>query len=250
MPCPGERPTLVLIHGLVGSLDYFAPAERIPEARVLAPDLLGYGSRREVPTEDLSLAAQAERVARVIDRTPGGPLWLLGHSMGGAVAVLAAQLRRERIAGLIDVEGNLTERDCYWSGKIARKPPGKWERSYARMAADPEGFLVKSGVAPTPERVAWTAAILAFQPASTVRAMSGALVGEGLAPSFLRGLRRLLDGGLELHLLAGERSAADWGVPDFVRGQARSYAEIRGCGHLMMLEAPDRFCRAVARLLS
>ena len=111
---PPTPPTLLLVHGLVGSLTYFEPQRWMPSLQVQAVDLLGYGRNREVPAEELSLAGQAAHVAATLDTLPGGKIWLLGHSMGGAVAILAAQLRRERIAGLINVEGNFTEQDCYW----------------------------------------------------------------------------------------------------------------------------------------
>ncbi len=52
-----------------------------------------------------------------------------------------------------------------------------------------------------------------------------------------------------MHLVAGERSAADWDVPDFVRRAARSYTEQPGAGHLMMLEDPDAFCQIVNEIM-
>ena len=52
-----------------------------------------------------------------------------------------------------------------------------------------------------------------------------------------------------LNLIAGERSAEAWDVPAFVLAAARSYTEIAGAGHLMMLEEPAVFCRAVESVL-
>ena len=81
-----ETPTLLMIHGLIGSLDYFDPQSRMPNLHVITEDLLGFGQYSDTPTGELTLAAQADHVARCIDETPDGDLWLLGHSMGGAVA--------------------------------------------------------------------------------------------------------------------------------------------------------------------
>ena len=75
------KPSLVMIHGLIGSLDYFDPGERIGEARVTTPDLLGYGSRTGVPTRGLTLAGQAEHVVEPVRTLPEETVWLLGHSM-------------------------------------------------------------------------------------------------------------------------------------------------------------------------
>ncbi|MCH8965566.1 MAG: alpha/beta fold hydrolase, partial [Planctomycetes bacterium] len=85
-----NKPSLVMIHGLIGSLDYFDAGERIGETRVAMPDLLGYGSRAGAPTCGLTLAGQAEHVVGLIRALPDQTVWLVGHSMGGAVAMLAA----------------------------------------------------------------------------------------------------------------------------------------------------------------
>ena len=61
------RPCLVLIHGMAGSLDYFGPAARIANADVHALDLLGYGGFRNVPSDRLTLHAQAEHVISFVE---------------------------------------------------------------------------------------------------------------------------------------------------------------------------------------
>ena len=42
-----NKPVLLMIHGLVGTLDYFDPPKRIDSAEVHTIDLLGFGSQRE-----------------------------------------------------------------------------------------------------------------------------------------------------------------------------------------------------------
>jgi pimeloyl-ACP methyl ester carboxylesterase len=244
-----DKPTLVMIHGLVGSLRYFDPHTRLPGVNVVAEDLLGYGRHRDVPPQRLTLAAQAEHVVRRIHELPAEELWLLGHSMGGAVAVLAAQRRPEHIRCFINVEGNFTEKDAFWSQKIVAKQPDEWAAEYRAMQADPAGWLQRCGIQPDSQRTTWAEHILEHQSADTVRAMAKAILEETLVPEYLEAVRRLFDGGLPMHLIAGEKSAADWDVPDFVRAAAASYTEQPGVGHLMMLEDPDGFCRIVASIL-
>ena len=128
-----EKPTLVMIHGLVGSLDYFDPRSRLANVVVETPDLLGYGSHRESEPTRLTLAAQAEHVAGVISRLDAARVWLLGHSMGGAVAVLLADRWPDLIAGLINVEGNFTLKDAFCIiSVINRHSPDSSSRTRAR----------------------------------------------------------------------------------------------------------------------
>ena len=244
-----DKPTLVMIHGLVGSLDYFDPQARLSGATVIAEDLLGYGRQRDFPPDRLTLAAQADYVAQRIDELSAANLWLLGHSMGGAVAILAADRQAERLRGLINVEGNFTEKDAFWSRKIVEKQPDEWAEEYRQMQADPAGWLERCDVEPDPQRTAWAQHILEHQPASTVSAMAKALLNETLCPGYLDTVRRLLARGLPVRLVAGAQSAADWDVPDFVRTAAASYTEQPAVGHLMMLEDPDGFCRIVSSVL-
>lgn len=244
-----DRPTLFMIHGLVGSLYYFDPQARMAGVSVITEDLLGYGRHVDAPTDRLTLASQADYVAQFIDGLPDQGLWLLGHSMGGAVAVLAADRRPGRVGGIINVEGNFTEKDAFWSQKIAAKRPDEWAEEYRVMQEDPSGWLERCGIEPDPQRVTWAKHILTNQPASTVYAMSKALINETLDSGYLETVRRLLGRGLPMHLVAGAKSAVDWGVPDFVRVAAASYLEQPDAGHVMMLEAPSAFCDIVVSIL-
>ncbi len=238
-------PMLVMIHGLIGSLDYFDPGERIGEARVVTLDLLGYGSLAGAPIRGLTLAGQAEHVVGRVRALPDETVWLLGHSMGGAVAMLVADRIPDRIAGVINVEGNFTLKDAFWSARIAEQGLEDWTRDYRRMQCDCAGWLQKCGIEPSDERIRRAEAVFANQPAETVYAMSNAIVRETAAPAYLDCVRRVVERSCAVHLVAGERSAADWDVPDFVRQAARSYTEQPGAGHLMMLEDPDAFCQIV-----
>ena len=75
--------------------------------------------------------------------------------------------------------------------------------------------------------------------------MSRSLVDETFPPEYDAAVRRVIAQGVELHLIAGEKSAVSWNVPAFVRDAAASYHTIDRAGHLMMLEEPAAFCEAI-----
>lgn len=236
------RNRLVLLHGLLGSLTYFDPAIRLRDFDLLAPDMPGYGGPDAVPPKGLSLAGQADAVAAELRSAGGEPSWVLGHSVGGAIALLLADRAPELVKGVINVEGNFTLEDAFWTGKIAAQDPAGWGRDFAAMRADPAGWLRGAGIRPASKRVEWARAILDFQSAETIQAVAKAVIAETGAPGFLGTARRILDRGIPLVLVAGERSAAGWHPPDWARDRAAVNAVQSGAGHMMMLEDPDAFC--------
>ena len=72
--------------------------------RVLAPDLYGYGETDAWPgPAPMRLAHEAAIVGAVMDRC-GGPVDLVGHSYGGAVALYVALAHGDRLASLTLIE--------------------------------------------------------------------------------------------------------------------------------------------------
>ncbi|MHC4695279.1 MAG: alpha/beta fold hydrolase [Planctomycetota bacterium] len=244
-----DKPVLIMIHGLIGSLVYFDPADRIANTTVHTPDLLGYGKFRDVPAGPLTLQAQVDHVAERLELMGASDVWVLGHSMGGAIAVLLADQRPSLIRALINVEGNFTLKDAFLSRKIVAKRPEEWLDEYQALQSDIPAWVTRCGVSPTPQHVEWCKQLLLHQPAGTVYAMSKAIMTDTQQPDYLDAMHRVVDRGLPIHLIAGERSADAWDVPQFVRDAAVSYEIIPEAGHLMMLEEPDAFCKVVDRVL-
>ncbi|MCJ7811094.1 MAG: alpha/beta hydrolase [Dehalococcoidia bacterium] len=99
----GQGPPLVLIHGLGGSICNFR--YNIPvlsqHLRVVAHDLKGFGYSERPATGDYSLTAQARLVAELMDRLGIPRAAVLGHSMGGAIALRLATIWPEKVDRLI-----------------------------------------------------------------------------------------------------------------------------------------------------
>jgi pimeloyl-ACP methyl ester carboxylesterase len=100
---PGTSPSAepaVCIHGLGGSAQNWTDLADVLSDRLdgLALDLPGFG--RSGPAPRYTLAALADRVARVIEHTERGPVHLIGNSLGGAIAVRVAGLRPDLVRTL------------------------------------------------------------------------------------------------------------------------------------------------------
>lgn len=91
---------LLAVHGLTGhGARWRYVAGQLPEIAVAAPDLIGHGhSSWAAPwTIDANVAALIE----LIERSANGPVPVVAHSFGGAVALHLAATRPDLVAALI-----------------------------------------------------------------------------------------------------------------------------------------------------
>ncbi len=98
---PADAPTIVMLHGFTGSKEnWYRVAEQLEgKYRLLIPDLPGWGESERKAGEDYGFVAEAERVAAFIRTlSPGKPVVLLGHSMGGGIAPLVAARHPELVS--------------------------------------------------------------------------------------------------------------------------------------------------------
>ncbi len=107
LPEGEPRAVVVIAHGLGDHGGRYAQlaARLVAEGHaVYAIDHHGHG-RSDGPRARVSIDDAAEDLDRLAARTanehPGRPLFLLGHSMGGAVVLRCAARHQDRIAGLI-----------------------------------------------------------------------------------------------------------------------------------------------------
>ena len=100
-----DGPTVVLVHGLGGShlnWDLFAPL-LTAHARVHALDLPGFG-RSEPGERTANVRDNVVVLDRFVREVTGGPVVLVGNSMGGMVSVLEAQRSPAKVSGLVLVD--------------------------------------------------------------------------------------------------------------------------------------------------
>jgi pimeloyl-ACP methyl ester carboxylesterase len=98
----GTGPALLFIHGILGSQKQWGHlVDRLDEDhRLIVPDLFGHGQSAK-PVGDYSLGAHAATLRDLLDRLGIEQVSLVGHSLGGGIAMVFAYLFPERVDKLV-----------------------------------------------------------------------------------------------------------------------------------------------------
>lgn len=131
----GDR-VVILLHGLTGSGDYFgAGYDRLAcDARLVIPDLLGFGRSLGDEHDDYSLPAHLaalDRLARALD-LDGRPITVAGHSLGALLALHWAA-RRTDVEAVVCLSASLYADAGEADRHIATL--GLVDRTYGRQGA-------------------------------------------------------------------------------------------------------------------
>jgi pimeloyl-ACP methyl ester carboxylesterase len=235
---------------LIGHLRGSADTATALGYEALAPDLLGYGAQRDVAESDITLPAQvAELRAAIRHAYASAPVDVVGHSVGGVIALLLAAQWPDTVRRVVSVEGNFTLKDAFWSASLGRMSIAEVSAVLGDFERDPGAWLSRSGVLAAGANLATARDWLAFQPATTLRAMGRSIVAVTAVPGYLATVRKVFSS-RSVCLLAGERSRAGWDVPPWASELAAAEQAIAGAGHLLMLDQPDAFMRTVLGMLS
>ena len=248
----GEGETLVLVHGLGGSAaNWLALAPLLlPGRRVLVPELPGHGGSDPLPAA-ASLNAWADRIAGLLDE----PAAVVGHSLGGAVALRLAIRRPELVRALV-------------LAGAAGISSGKRRARYGLTVTG----LLKPGrkIAPHRRRVA-RSALLKTLVFGRWGASDPPALPENVAEAFLSGPARHTDTVSAAKALVRDDPRPDldrvqcstlllWGARDnqLPVGDAFEYARrlraplraIADCGHLLIGERPEACADAIESFLA
>ncbi|WP_048442007.1 alpha/beta fold hydrolase [Caenimonas sp. SL110] len=106
-PAPGKVP-LVMVHGwmdVAASWQFVVDAFKA-DHWVIAPDWRGYGLTTGSPVDNYWIPDYLADLDFLLDHySPDAPVNLVGHSLGGNVAMLYAGTRPDRIRRLVNLEG-------------------------------------------------------------------------------------------------------------------------------------------------
>jgi pimeloyl-ACP methyl ester carboxylesterase len=119
----GRGPALLLIHGIGDSSDTWLPVidDLARDYTVIAPDLLGHG-RSAKPRADYSPAAYANAMRDLLALLDIGRATVVGHSLGGGVAMQFAYQYPERCERLVLVATGGIGRQVHPILRVASSP--------------------------------------------------------------------------------------------------------------------------------
>ena len=104
----GARPPVVMLHGWmdVAASFQFVVDALAQDRYVIAPDWRGFGLTQGPPTDCYWFPDYLADLDALLDAlVPGQAIDLVGHSMGGNVAMIYAGVRPERVRRLVNLEG-------------------------------------------------------------------------------------------------------------------------------------------------
>jgi len=98
---PTRPPQILAVHGLTGhGLRWQTLATKhLPELAIVAPDLIGHG--RSSWAAPWNIDANVDALAALLDAEADGPVVVVGHSFGGAIALNLAAVRPDLVSALV-----------------------------------------------------------------------------------------------------------------------------------------------------
>jgi pimeloyl-ACP methyl ester carboxylesterase len=257
----GSGPLILLVHGVTGSSEQWQPAMELLAERftVLAPDLLGHG-RSAKPRGDYSLGAYAAGVRDMMLALGHRSATVVGHSLGGGIAMQFAYQFPERSERLVLVSSGGLGREVHPLLRAATLPGAEYvlpllaHRSLRDAGAAVAGALQRVGLRAGPDL-------------AEIARGYGSLSDEGARAAFLHTLRAVIDPSGQrvdatdrLYLATELPSLIVWGARDPVipvshaeiahEGMPGSRIEIfDDSGHFPQLDQPLRFARLLQRFV-
>ena len=245
----GDGPVVCLLHGLFGRAQNLGGVARGLAARhrVLSLDLRNHGASPHAP--GMPYAAMAEDVLETLADRGALPADLLGHSMGGKVAMLLALRAPAQVSRLI----------------VADIAPIRYAHHNARVAAALRGLALTPGL----DRRQADTALAAEIPDPAIRGFLLQNLVPGALPRWRMGLDQIAAGLIDIEGWPGLPAESRYHGPtlfvagaqsDYVRMEAEPairalftnarVVRLAGAGHWLHADQPEAFGRLVEGFLS
>lgn len=241
-----KRPTIVFLHGWLMSPAIWDAARAALEPGYKSVALAQPAHEREpAPPTHWTMGDWVEWLFARIDDS--SKIVLVGHSMGGMLALAAATSRPDRVAGLVIVgstERAWTEPEKQAFVGMVAGVEGAWSPALAEQIAP---FLV--GADFLARERAWTQDWIARVQSYDRAGMKGLAAAIARRPDLTEAVRALQAPLLVVHGSADPAIAVDEGrrLAEAAHGEIEI---MEGCGHCPSLEAPEAFARRLAAFLA
>jgi pimeloyl-ACP methyl ester carboxylesterase len=221
---PG-RPLVLLVHGITSSSATWDPVISLvaEHAHVIAPDLPGHG-RSDKPRGDYSLGALASVLRDLLDRLGHDRATVVGHSLGGGVALQLGYQFPDRCERLVLVASGGLGPEVGLALRAAALPGSELvlpliANRYVRSAGELGGRLL--GRLPVRLKPSWVEAARGY----------ASLADDASRSAFVHTLRSVIGPGGQrvsahdrLYLTEGQPMLLVWGRLDTVIPVAHAYA--------------------------
>ncbi|WP_024557554.1 alpha/beta fold hydrolase [Franconibacter pulveris 1160] len=234
---PGDGEPLLMVHGLGCASSYDYPRVVIDPAfggrRAVLIDLPGSGYSEKPRHYAYGTSDQAQVVMELAQTLNLSAFWLYGHSMGGSIAIEAAQQAGERLLGLAVSEPNFHPGGGQFSRIIAAYSEEQFmHEEYPRM-------IEQYPRLPEEEEAAWAGSLLSNAPWAMWRGATALVKG-----SSVDWYQAFLSLSKPKQLIFGERSLPDDDFSSLAAAGA-STAVIPAAGHSMSWENPSALAKAL-----
>ena len=173
-PAAADTPPLVLLHGWMDvGASYQFVVDALPQSfaqgrTIIAPDWRGFGLTRPEPKPDYyAFANYLGDLDQLLKHCAGDrPVDLVGHSMGGNIAMLYAGVRPARVRRLVNLEGfglpatrpaQAAQRYAEWLDALDALQGGAFALNTYDSADSVARRLVKTNPRLAPDKAAWLA---------------------------------------------------------------------------------------------
>ena len=254
----GRGPALLLLHGVANSSETWEPVAPLLSERftLIAPDLLGHGASA-TPRGDYSLGAHASGARDVVTALGHERVTVVGHSLGGGIAMQFAYQFPERCERLVLVSSGGLGREVHLLLRAASLPGADW---VLPLLTSQRLVGLGRGLGGLLERVH-------LRPSSDLQVLArgfAALGNQGSRKAFLHTVRSVIEPGGQrisaldrLGLAALLPTLIVWGERDSIipveHGAAAHEAmpgsrfeRFAGAGHMPHADEPHRFAALLA----
>ena len=175
-------------------------------------------------------------VARVLEHLGISQAHVIGHSMGGSIAIALATARPDLVAMLTVAEPNLDPGHGTLSNHIIRRSESEFvERGYATLV---RGMQQQANRGDS-HAATFLGTVLQASPIALHRAATSLLAGR--TPTFRE---QFVNAQMPRTFIAGANSNEV--APSALTPHGIAFVEIPNAGHVMMDDAPNAFAQAVA----